>query len=136
MAKIDTINKYAEAYLAGKSEQAVERFHAKDVDKQYQSIMTWRYNMRRRGGESGIGNEGREIVDELRGVRRRIDRYKNLNESILDEVERELRSLLSFVEQTRHDLRIAEIHELESKQAEIDNRLQTLRKQVGVQREN
>lgn len=130
MAKIDTINKYADAYLAGKSDKAIERFREKSVDKQYQSIMTWRYNMRKRGGEPSMAQEAREMVEDLRGVRRRIDRCKELDERILDEVERELNALAEHIRQTRHRLRVAEIEQLESRQAEIDNRLRHLREQV------
>ncbi len=132
MAKIDTINKYMEQYLAGKSEKAIQRFREKDIDKQYQSIMTWRYNMRKRGVDVGDDREGKDIVDDLRGVRRRIDRCRVLDEELLDEVERELQSLIDYVQQTRRRLRVSEIERLESRRNEIEERLQTLRRQVEV----
>lgn len=127
MAKIDTINKYADAYLAGKSEKAIERFHAKSVDKQYQSIMTWRYNMRKRGGEPGLAQEAREMIEDLRSVRRRIDRCKQLDERIIDEVERELQTLSDYLSATRRRLREEEIARLEDRQVEIQIRLEALR---------
>lgn len=133
MAKIDTINKYMEQYLAGKSEKAIQRFHEKDVDKQYQSIMTWRYNMRKRGVDIGDEREGKDIVEELRGVRRRIDRCRSLDEQLLDDVERELQSLIEYVQQTRRRLRVSEIERLENCRNEIEERLQALRRQVEVQ---
>ncbi len=134
MAKIDTVNKYIGEYLAGKSPEAAERFRAKDVSRQYQSIMTWRYNRRKRAAASAAvpaaEEEPKSPAEMLRAVRRDMERRRDLTEEMLDELTAELDGFAEFVRQTRHRMRLAEIETLETRREEIAERLKTLRRQV------
>ncbi len=134
MAKIDTVNKYIGEYLSGKSPEAAERFRAKDVSRQYQSIMTWRYNQRKRAAASAAVPAAEETpkspAEMLRAVRRDMERRRDLTEEMLDELTAELDGFAEFVRQTRHRMRLAEIETLETRREEIAERLKTLRRQV------
>lgn len=135
MAKIDTVNKYIDEYLAGRSPEAAERFRAKDVSRQYQSIMTWRYNQRKRAAAASCAAPAAEETPKspaemLRAVRRDMERRRDLTEEMLDELTAELDGFAEFVRQTRHRMRVAEIEMLETRREEIAERLKTLRRQV------
>lgn len=130
MAKIDTVNKYIDEYLAGKSPEAAERFRAKDVSRQYQSIMTWRYNQRKRAAAPAGREEPKSPAEMLRGVRSCMERRTDLTEEMLDELTAELDGFAEFVRQTRRRMRVAEIEMLETRREEIAERLKTLRRQV------
>lgn len=135
MAKIDTVNKYIDEYLAGKSPEAAERFRAKDVSRQYQSIMTWRYNQRKRAAAATAAAPAavetpKSPAEMLRSVRRDMERRRDLTEEMLDELTAELDGFAEFVRQTRHRMRVAEIEMLETRREEIAERLKTLRRQV------
>ncbi len=135
MAKIDTVNKYIDEYLAGRSPEAAERFRAKDVSRQYQSIMTWRYNRRKRAAAASCAAPAavetpKSPAEMLRAVRRDMERRRDLTEEMLDELTAELDGFAEFVRQTRHRMRVAEIEMLETRREEIAERLKTLRRQV------
>lgn len=136
MAKQDTINKYIDEYLAGRTPAAIEKFRSKDIDRQYQSIMTWRYNQRKKGETSQQAASEPAVktdttaVESLRALRRTLERRKDITEGELDEITGELTSLADFVKAERHRLRLAEIQKLESSSREIAERLRVLRDQV------
>ena len=135
MAKIDTVNKYIDEYLAGRSPEAAERFRAKEVNRQYQSIMTWRYNRRKRAAAASAAapaavEEPKSPAEMLRAVRRDMERRRDLTEEMLDELTAELDGFAEVVRQTRHRMRLAEIETLETRREEIAERLKTLRRQV------
>lgn len=130
MAKIDTINKYINEYLNGKSEEAVARFRQKDEARQYQSIMTWRYNLRKKNKAKPQPESNPTPQTLLRNVRSAIEK-SDLTISNIDEITLELNSLLGYVADYRRKLTLQEIDRLEQQKTEIAERLTALRSEMG-----
>ena len=130
MAKSDTIRMYREEFLAGKSPEAVAKFEAKDEKHQYQSIMTWRYNRRRkkkRHTDEIPAGTPEAILSELR---RRILEDKDITEEMLDSAASEIALLSRAIEDRRRRMCMAEIERLEASRVEINERLRVLHGQV------
>lgn len=137
MAKIDSVNKYMEEYLAGKTPEQREKFMAKDVDHQYQSIMTWRYNMRRRNApkvaKKTIAEEQPrqytplEIIARARAT---VEEGAPLKEAEVQELCQSIDAFKAYLQHYLQRCRREEIRALESRQEEIAARLRTLREQT------
>lgn len=129
MSKADTVNKYIDAFLEGKDAEAALRFREKDINRQYQSIMTWRYNRRKK--EKAVEEAAEPApVEMLRNLRKTLERNRDLSGEQLEELTSEVTSLLDFITALRHNLRLREIEQLERRREEIGERLKTLRREV------
>lgn len=124
MGKADTVARFIDDFLKGKSEEAQQRFREKEIDKQYSSIMQWRSKSRRSQQPVSPGNE---ILNELRGVKNKISKAPLINSQecrlIYSEIEA-LRNTLSIYEEEQ---KMRRIRELEAQKEAIAAELQRLR---------
>lgn len=124
MGKADTVARFIDEFLKGKSEEAQQRFREKEIDKQYSSIMQWRSKSRRSQQPVSPGNE---ILNELRGVKNKISKAPLINSQecrlIYSEIEA-LRNTLSIYEEEQ---KMRRIRELEAQKEAIAAELQRLR---------
>lgn len=131
MSKQETINKYREEFLKGRSEAFIAKFNEKDEPRQYQSIMTWRYNRRKgRKDDSAARNAAAEetplqLMDRLKHA---IMKLQDTAE--LDEVGEQVQNLQALVADKRRRMMLQEIDNLENSRQEISRRLEMLRQQL------
>lgn len=124
MGKADTVARYIDDYLKGKSEETQERFRSKDINKQYCSIMQWRSKLRRSQQPQA---PGAELLSDLRAVKTKLSKAPQLTTQ-------ECRMLYAEIDALRQALAIYEeeqkqrrIHELEAQREAIAAELQRLR---------
>lgn len=129
MSKADTVNKYIDSFLEGKTPEAAERFRQKDISRQYQSIMTWRYNLRKREKEASESAEPAP-AEAIRALRKAIERKRDISSAELEELASETAALADFIASLRQSMRLREIEQLERRRDEIGERLKTLRREV------
>lgn len=124
MAKIDSVNKYRDEFLAGKTPAQIEKFNNKDVDRQYASIMTWRHKQRLNDAKS---TSAADIIEHLRLTRTKISSLPLMTCDDADRIEAELESLSGFLTEWRTRRKEEEIRELENQQLEIARKLKALK---------
>ena len=132
MSKQETINKYREEFLKGRSEAFIAKFNEKDEPRQYQSIMTWRYN-RRKGQKGSDAARSAAIAAEtpLHLVERLKHAIMKLQDTAeLDEVGEQVKNLQALVADKRRRMMLQEIDNLENSRQEISRRLEMLRQQL------
>lgn len=132
MSKQETINKYREEFLKGRSEAFIAKFNEKDETRQYQSIMTWRYN-RRKGQKGSDAARSAAIAAEtpLQLVERLKHAIMKLQDTAeLDEVGEQVKNLQTLVADKRRRMMLQEIDNLENSRQEISRRLEMLRQQL------
>ena len=132
MSKQETINKYREEFLKGRSEAFIAKFNEKDEPRQYQSIMTWRYN--RRKGQKG-SDAARSAAIAAETPLQLMDRLKHAimklqDTAELDEVGEQVQNLQALVADKRRRMMLQEIDNLENSRQEISRRLELLRQQL------
>lgn len=124
MGKADTVAKYIDEFLKGKSEDAKEKFRAKDLSKQYSSIMQWRSKQRR---SQQPQTPGAEIASDLRALKTKLSKAQALTGQecrvIYSEIE-SLRQALAIYEEEQKQRRI---RELEAQKEAIAHELRMLR---------
>lgn len=132
MSKQETINKYREEFLKGRSEAFIVKFNEKDETRQYQSIMTWRYN--RRKGQKG-SDAARSAATAAETPLQLMERLKHAimklqDTAELDEVGEQVKTLQALVADKRRRMMLQEIDSLENSRQEISRRLEMLRQQL------
>lgn len=119
MGKADTVARYIDDYLKGKSEDAQERFRSKDINKQYCSIMQWRSKLRRSQQPPA---PGAELLADLRSLKNKLSKAPQLSAQ-------ECRMLYAEIDALRQALAI---YEEEQKQRRI-NELEAQREAIAVE---
>lgn len=137
MSKQETINKYREEFLKGRSEAFIAKFNEKDEPRQYQSIMTWRYN--RRKGQKG-SDAARSAATAAETPLQLVERLKHAimklqDTAELDEVGEQVKNLQALVADKRRRMMLQEIDNLENSRQEISRRLEMLRQQLDREEE-
>ena len=132
MSKQETINKYREEFLKGRSEAFMTKFNEKDEPRQYQSIMTWRYNRRKgRKGSDAARSAATAAETPLQLVERLKHAIMKLQDTAeLDEVGEQVKNLQALVADKRRRMMLQEIDNLENSRQEISRRLEMLRQQL------
>lgn len=124
MGKADTVARYIDDYLKGKSDEVQERFRSKDINKQYCSIMQWRSKLRR---SQQPPTPGAELLADLRSVKAKMPKAAHLSAQecklLYAEIDA-LRQTLAIYEEEQKQRRI---HELEAQREAIAAELQRLR---------
>lgn len=124
MGKADTVARYIDDYLKGKSEETQERFRSKDINKQYCSIMQWRSKLRR--SQQPLA-PGAELLADLRSLKNKLTKAPQLTAQdcrmLYAEIDA-LRQALAIYEEEQKQRRI---HELEAQREAIAAELQRLR---------
>lgn len=124
MGKAETVAKYIDEYLKDKSPTAVEKFHTKDVDKQYASIMGWRRKLRL---EASTPDSADEIVDYLKHAKVLIGNAPEISQQDMERIKVQLQQLQDYIVEYQEVQRMQKIAELEQRQQEIARQLQRLR---------
>lgn len=124
MSKADTVARYIDEFLAGKPEEAQEKFRARDINRQYSSIMQWRSKTRR--AQKPL-TPGAELLSDLRSVKNKLVKAPTLTAQ-------DCRALYAEIDGLRHALAVYEeeqktrrIRELEAQREAIAVELQRLR---------
>jgi RNA processing factor Prp31 len=135
MKKQDTIALYREAYLEGKSDDARRKFDEKEINKQYQVIMTWK---RRHGNAKADTSTSpatpAAIADTIRKMVKAVGDLPYLNEGdmhMLLEATDQLRNAIANYEINKLDRQLAE---LTSSRDDIQNRINQLENQLRERR--
>lgn len=123
MKKEETIKMYQEAFLAGRSENARQAFLAKSPQKQYSCIMAWRHRMR----HTNRTTDGSGIIDHLRVAHKKMNAATDINEQELLTIRTELAAIRDGLDVFAANRKAREIQELEKQQAEIAERLRSLK---------
>lgn len=124
MSKQDTVNKYIDAFLKGRSEEAKVKFRSKEVSLQYASIMQWRRKMRK---EENTPKSTKEILEALHHVGNLIANAPTISDDDFSAIEGELQALKSSLDDYRIRQRKRLIDELEQKSRIIAAELDKLR---------
>lgn len=128
MSKTETIEKYREEYLAGKSTEAIEAFDSKTADKQYSAIMTWRYRSRKRKASAPTPEDAEAIPGMFQTMRRLLSQTSpRLSDEAVSRIEEETKSFLDFLSSYSNLVHREEIAALEARQREIASRLRELK---------
>lgn len=125
MKREDTINKYLERYLEGKSEEQREAFLSKDVNRQYSAIMAWK----RRGElkKNGEGVSVAELLKHIKGIHGLISLVPSMSPQQATMLTDELDKVKSAIENFEADRARREIDELEQRKRELDEKIAHLR---------
>lgn len=124
MKKSDTVARYIDDFLKGKSEDVQERFREKSLDKQYSSIMQWRSKQRRKDQPVAPGTD---LLNDLKAIKAKLQKAPEITgaECRLLYAEMDgLRQALALYEEERKQRRI---RELEAQKEAIARELQSLR---------
>lgn len=119
--KQETVDRYRDEFLRGRTQQAIEAFNNKPVEKQYSSIMTWRYNRRKAEKRST------DPSLPIRELSRKVLSGSGFGHDELSAIEEALTELSLAIEERRTQLRLREIEDLEKDRIAIEQRLRDLR---------
>ncbi len=124
MSKEETIARYIDEFLKGRSPKMVEKFRAKDVDKQYFSIMQWKRKQRL---ESIPPQDIDIIINNIKATKSSILNAKELTNEEVKKINILLEDIQKCLNEYISQQRVRKIQELEQKQSEIARQLQELR---------
>lgn len=124
MSRQDTVNKYIDAFLKGRGPEACEKFRAKDLSKQYSSIMQWRRKMRI---IESTPKSTRDIIEALKRTAQMISNAPEMTEQDAATINNELQALHSTLDQTLDKHRQEKIRLLEEESRRIASQLQQLK---------
>lgn len=124
MKREDTIKKYIDAFLKGRSEEKKNKFKAKPLNLQYASIMQWRRNIAKR---ENTPKSTKEILDTLRKANSLIENSPSIEDEYRQAIEMELDSIRHTLDDYCEKQRQRRIDELEARQRDINAQLQQLR---------
>ncbi len=124
MSKEETVARYIDEFLKGRSPKMVEKFRAKDVDKQYFSIMQWKRKQRL---ESIPPQDIDIIINNIKATKSSILNAKELTNEEVKKINILLEDIQKCLNEYISQQRVRKIQELEQKQSEIARQLQELR---------
>lgn len=124
MGKSETVARYIDEYLKGKSEEAQERFRSKEINKQYCSIMQWRSKQRRSQQPQA---PGAELLSELKTVKVKLQKAPVLTGAECRMLYAEIDSLKQALAIYEEEQKQRRIRELEAQREAIARELQSLR---------
>lgn len=124
MTRKETIDKYIDAFLKGRSQNAADKFRAKAEHLQYASIMQWR---RRRNKEENTPKSIKDIVELLRKAAALVNNAPDITAEDKVTIESEVEELRNTLESAYRNARSRRIDELEAQQQQIAARLEQLR---------
>lgn len=124
MSKEETVARYIDEFLKGRSPKMVEKFRVKDVDKQYFSIMQWKRKQRL---ESIPPQDIDIIINNIKATKSSILNAKELTNEEVKKINILLEDIQKCLNEYISQQRVRKIQELEQKQSEIARQLQELR---------
>jgi hypothetical protein len=131
MTRKETVAAYAEEFLKGRSEEARAKFFAKSLDKQYQSVMSFRRRQTLKNqGANAAGVAVGDVVRYLRQAHNMIQQIDVLTDKGSEKIRTELENLKETInnfEQIKTRQEIEKLNkEIETKnklKAELESRL-------------
>lgn len=124
MGKQETVDKYMDAFLKGRSCSVIEKFKAKPLHLQYASIIQWR---RRLSKQENTPKNTKEILEALRKVNALIINAPEISNEDIDAIKSELDGLHDTLRKYFEQQRRRRIDELEAQQRSISEQLELLR---------
>ncbi len=125
MGKAETVAKYADEFLKGKSEEAKARFREKELGKQYASIMQWRSKQRKSSGSREVC--AADIAALIKQAKSELQRLSSLDERESRTLYAEIDALRLALGDYEEEQRQRRIRDLETRREEINRELQRLR---------
>lgn len=124
MKRSETIDKYKKEYLAGKNDEQIADFEAKDDARKYAAIMAWK--RRRDMKEAGVSAIP-DIIKMIRSASKAVAMLDSLadkeSERLLDEIDNLRRNVADF-----DSIRaLRELRELEEHKHRLEQRMEQLR---------
>ncbi|MCM1004762.1 MAG: hypothetical protein NC402_00510 [Prevotella sp.] len=124
MTRKETIDKYIDAFLKGRSQAVIEKFKEKEEALQYASIMQWRRRMKK---IENTPKSIRDVLELLRKANSMIDNTQEMSTPDMQAVNEELDKIRNSVAQCYDRTRANRIKELEAQQQQIAEQLANLR---------
>ena len=123
MTRKETVAAYAEEFLKGRSEEARAKFFAKSLDKQYQSVMSFRRRQTLKNqGANAAGVAVGDVVRYLRQAHNMIQQIDVLTDKGSEKIRTELENLKETINNFEQIKTRQEIEKLK-KEIETKNKL-------------
>ncbi|MDE5876921.1 MAG: hypothetical protein K2H47_05425 [Muribaculaceae bacterium] len=106
MTRQETVEKYQEAFLAGRTDEQRAQFQAKDVNKQYASIKQWmrKSNLKEPANDSGKLSA---ILKMVRSIHKSIEKTPTLSDKDLERIHAELDTVKELL--SDYDTRVRKV---------------------------
>lgn len=124
MTRKETIEKYIDTFLKGRSQAAIDKFKEKEEALQYASIMQWRRRMKK---AENTPKSTREILDTLHKADIMIANAPDISAEDTQEIKHLLDKLNVTLTDSFNRARERRISELEAQQHKIAEQLEQLR---------
>lgn len=124
MTKRETIDKYMDAFLKGRSQATAEKFRAKAEHLQYASIMQWRRRLRKL---ENTPKSTKEIMETLRRATSLIENAPEISDTDMQTIDHEIGNLRQALATCYERTRTRRISELEAQQRRINEQLELLK---------
>lgn len=123
MGKSEAVKKYEKEYLAGRSEAQIAKYRAKDVERQYSSIMSWRHQQRLKMKKAS----GKiSVAEGLRDLRKQFESNKNIDINALSGIQKELTLFAEALKNRQDDIKNYELRQLQAQKDQIEERMRQL----------
>lgn len=129
MKRTDTIAMYLEGFLAGKPEGTREKFLAKDINKQYASIMAWKH---RQGmaAKSSSDVTATDIANSVRSAARMIVKLETCSDADLKRINKAIEELQDQLNNFDKIKKERLLSQLENEQLRISREGDEIRRQI------
>lgn len=128
MAKIDTVNKYLEQFLADRKPEYREKFMARSVDNQYASIISWRRRMKLKEETTNTSAASATgLVEGLRALRKKLADLPELTEKESVRLQKEIEAFKDTLLNHAEIRRQKTLDDLERQAAAIEQKIAALR---------
>lgn len=124
MTRKETVEKYIDAFLKGRSQSAVDKFMSKAEHLQYASIMQWRRRMQK---VENTPKSTRDILELLHKAEALLGNAPDMTTDDRQTIDTALAGLHSALDAAYERARARRIQELEAKKQEIAAQLEQLR---------
>lgn len=126
-SKDQTVRENLEAFLAGRTNEYRAKFLAKDLQKQYLSIVNWK---RRQEAKAGIvaTSAANTILKYVRSARKALEAGSEMSEAEMNRIARELEGMRESIANYGEIRRQREIESIEREMARMAARKEALQK--------
>lgn len=121
MKRTETIAYYRDAFLSGRNDAFIKKFESKSVDKQYQSIMSWKQNQGKKSS-----SDVNQIITMLRDASRAVSMLPELSTTDSKKIIGLAEKFISTVEDFKNLKKIKELQELKAKRSMLEREIALL----------
>lgn len=122
----DTVNKYLEAYLEGKSQAKREEFLSKPFDKQYACIMAWKNRYGNVAKKLGVSPA--DVIKHTRSIAELIEMAENFSDKELKKMHEALDAAKEKLNGYQEIVKKRKLRELERERENIQRQIDALSK--------